>query len=85
MVKAEGTIIIWRNKSTLAEKLLICAINYSLLIFCIYISKNSTFWTFITGLLFMMVVFSQLAAGIKKEQLKFSSNQEVQEWLDTLT
>ena len=59
-------------------------VTFSMLAFCIYISQDSTWWTFVTGLMFMLFIFAKISS-IMKQNNEFKSKKELQEWVDSLS
>ena len=53
--------------------------------FLVYISQDSTFWTFISGSLFLIILFSKVSTLIKKESFRFETKAELQAWVDGLS
>lgn len=50
---------------------------------CVYISQDSTFWTFITGIMFIAFMFAKISAIMNKAS-GFKSKQDLQNWVDSL-
>lgn len=62
------------------ESIIQCAIKdlmtFVMLGFSVYISQQSTFWTFVTGLMFIMFAFIKVSAVYKKQVGTFTSKDE---------
>lgn len=56
--------------------------HLAFLAFCIWLSQGSTWWTFVTGCLFLLVFFSRVASLVKSSEMNFHSLDELQVWLD---
>ena len=54
----------------------------SFLAFCIWLSQGSTWWTFITGVLFLLVFFVRLAHVARANTTVFRGLDELHAWLD---
>lgn len=52
--------------------------------FCVYVSRDSAWWTFITGFLFIVFLFSKIKQVFDTRMLCFDSKKELQAWVDTL-
>lgn len=50
--------------------------------FCIWLSQGSTWWTFITGSLFLMIFAAYASKAVDKDKLSFEGLDELQAWLD---
>ncbi len=55
----------------------------SMVAFCVYISQGSTWWTFVTGLMFILFLFAKISSIMKRDN-EFKSKKELQEWVDSL-
>lgn len=55
---------------------------YSLLAFCVWLSRDSTWWTLVSGLLFLLTFFSTVASLARESKTEFRSLDELQVWLD---
>ena len=51
--------------------------------FCVYISQDSTWWTFITGLMFILFIFAKIK-GVMDKTINFKTKAELQKWVDDL-
>ena len=58
-------------------------VHLAVLSFCVYISMGSTFWTFITGGMFLMYIFGQVKRLLNLQQ-RFRTKEELQKWVDSL-
>jgi len=52
--------------------------------FCVYISQGSTWWTFITGLMFLVFFFANVKSMILDNANNFKSKEELQNWVNGL-
>lgn len=59
-------------------------VTFCFLAFCIYISIGSTWWTFLTGILFMIFGFGQVAYVMNLRKKKFTSKKDLIEWAESL-
>lgn len=58
--------------------------TFTFLVFCIWISQDSTWWTFLTGCLFLIFLFGKTAYFFKTNSNTFYSPDEVIEWAESL-
>ena len=49
----------------------------------VYISKDSTFWTVITGLMFILFLWAKIYSSLRKTKT-FTSTNQVRAWLDRI-
>ena len=59
-------------------------VSFSFLIFCIWLSQGSRWWTFVTGLLFLTALFIRCAVVLKQRSKIFKSKKELLEWANNL-
>ena len=71
-------------KETAAVRLVRRLIYFSLLAFCIYLSQGNTWWTFVTGLMFITVLGSILMGLVKESTTCFTDKASAIEYLEKL-
>jgi len=59
-------------------------VTFSFLIFCIWISQGSTWWTFFTGTITLLALWSRLASAFKQRVHTFKTKTELIEWANSL-
>ena len=59
-------------------------VTFSLLAFCIWISLGSTWWTFLTGMMFLLFAFGKLSVVFGQRCKKFTTKQELIDWANGL-
>lgn len=59
-------------------------VTFSFIAFCIYISQGSTWWTFVTGGMFLMFFIIKVGNIINKDMTTFESNSDAIEYLKNL-
>ena len=71
-------------KESLAQSVISDVATFGFLLLCIWVSQGSTWWTFFTGAMFLVVVCAKLAALTKSDRVhRFYSIGEMREWLDS--
>lgn len=68
---------------TVAQSIYKDAVTAIMVSFCVYISQNSTWWTFITGLMFIMFMLGRVKGIIDKNN-EFKTKKDLQKWVDEL-
>lgn len=63
-------------KENLKQSFIKDLITFSFLLLSIYVSYGSNFWTFITGILFLVFMSCKLAAIIEQNNNKFTNKEE---------
>ena len=59
-------------------------ITFSMLAFCIYISQGSTWWTFLTGLIFLIFLWGRLCDFVENRVTTFKNKEAAIEYLKNL-
>jgi predicted transcriptional regulator len=75
--------VLMENK-TLAQSLLSTFTTLVSTAFLIYISSGSTWWTFVTGALFLLVLFGKVAEMTKNNRVALYSKKEAIDWAQGL-
>ena len=69
---SESKITITMNpKENIAQSAVKDLITFSMLAFCIYLSQGSTWWTFITGIICIILLGAKLTALVKSSATTF--------------
>lgn len=70
-------------KESLPRSIISDLSTFGFLILCVYVSKDSAGWTFITGAMFLFFICVKLIAFSGSDStLRFYSLDEMQAWLD---
>jgi len=75
--------IIDRTESFI-ESLFSDLVTFSFLAFCIWLSKGSTWWTFVTGFMFIMGTATKLSYIMGTRNKDFKTKEELIQWADSL-
>ena len=59
-------------------------VTFSFIVFCVYISQGSTWWTFVTGGMFLMFALGKVGNIINKSTTTFESKQEAIDFLSII-
>lgn len=74
---------IFVKDETVAQSIYKDVVTGIMVSFCVYISQGSTWWTFITGLMFLIFFFSKVKTMMKMRN-SFKCKKDLQAWVDTL-
>lgn len=77
-------IAIWKVKESLAESIVKDFVTLITVGFLIYLSQGSTWWTFVTGGIFILLISFHVNKIISKSENKFSTTDQVRAWLDRI-
>ena len=75
--------VIYRTES-FVQSVFSDLVTFCFLAFCIYISIGSTWWTFLTGILFMIFGFCKVSYALNIRHKKFTSKKDLVEWAESL-
>ena len=70
-----------KEKENIIQSFFKDLITFSFIAFCVYISQDSTWWTFITGGMFLMFALIKIGNIINKSTTTFSSTEEAIKYL----
>ena len=71
------------SKSSRFQSVFEDLVTLAVLSFCVYIGRDSTFWTFITGSLFLLFVVVGANATINRAENKFDSKEDAIKYLNS--
>ena len=80
---SEENIVVLDKRESVLESFYKDFVTFSLLAFCIYISQGSTWWTFLTGLMFLIFTFAKISIIMKRHKV-FKSKKELLDWANKL-
>jgi hypothetical protein len=78
------TVELYYLKETVAQAIVKYIVMTVAVVFCVYISGDSVFWTFITGGFFLFTVCAKLVRLTKDTKNTFNSKKDIQAWVDGL-
>ena len=70
-----------KEKENIIQSFFKDLVTFSFIAFCVYISQDSTWWTFITGGMFLMFALIKIGNIINKSTTTFSSTEEAIKYL----
>ena len=77
-------INVYYLKETVAQSIVRNIIMIASMSFCVYISRDSTFWTFISGGILLIILSAKVLSKVNDTKNTFKSKEELQEWVDGL-
>lgn len=83
-IKTIETFKVLHIKRHWLDRLLNTVAAYTFFAFCIWLSRDSTFWTFVCGLLFFIAFWGYVASVNKTHSNRFNSVKELQDWANSL-
>ena len=83
MKLSEKEYIYFNESESVSKSIYKDFVTFTLMAFCIYISQDSTFWTFISGLLFIAFTFIRVSFVLDKRRI-FSSKKDLIEFVNNL-
>lgn len=73
---------VYKVNETFLDSLYKDIVTFGFLAFCIYISQDSTWWTLVTGVMFLVFAFGKIAVLLKRNRHEFRTKAELQKWVD---
>ncbi len=71
-----------KPKESIIQSAIKDLMTFVMLGFSVYISQQSTFWTFVAGLMFIMFMFAKISAIYKKQVGTFTNKDEAIEFIN---
>ena len=71
------------GKESVMESIYKDLVTFSFLCFSIWLSQGSKWWTFVTGIMFLMFTFGKMAIAFKRYN-RFKTKDELRKLVDTL-
>tara|TARA_R110000764_G_scaffold188520_2_gene273860 strand:+ start:39 stop:317 length:279 start_codon:yes stop_codon:yes gene_type:complete len=75
------TIVVIKEKEGFLQSFFKDLVTFSFIAFCVYISQESTWWTFVTGGMFLMFALMKVGNIINKSTNTFESKQKAIDFL----
>lgn len=79
----EPKFVVYDKSETILDSWAKDAVTFGFLFLCIYTSLGSTWWTFITGSMFILFLASK-AMVVNKRTKKCNSKEELKAWVESL-
>jgi len=81
-VKQGKQITLMDYRQTWTEKLASTLATFGLLGLCIWASQGNTWWTFFTGVLFLVTLVARIAAMSKRSKTEFADIHALKVWVN---
>lgn len=75
--------VVYDKSETILDSWAKDAVTFGFLFLCIYASRDNTWWTFITGSMFILFLASK-AIAVNKRTKKCNSKEELKAWVESL-
>jgi hypothetical protein len=79
--ESKVTVII-KQKENIIQSIFKDLVTFSFIAFCVYISKDSTWWTFITGGMFLIFSSIKISSVIDRSSTTFDNTEDAIEFLN---
>ena len=80
-MKEQPKYVLLDRRQTVGESLVRDGATFGFLLICIWASQGSTWWTFLTALMFLAFMMVRAAAFVGSRQHKFKSLDELEAWV----
>lgn len=74
--------VVLDRRQTVAESLVSDGATFGLLLLCIWVSQSSTWWTFCSGVFFLLWIVGKCAHTISSRKTEFDDLDAMQAWID---
>jgi len=81
-ISESKVIVSIKPKENILQSFVKDVTTFSMLAFCIYISQESTWWTFITGLMFLFLLWVKLQGLLKDNATTFNDKESAIKYLE---
>jgi hypothetical protein len=68
-------------RESLTQSIISDGFTLIMLSFCVYISQDSTWWAFVTGIMFIVFLYGKISSVVDKNT-EFNSLQSLKDWVD---
>ena len=76
--------IVFDKTESVIESWVKDAFSFIVILFCIYISRDSTWWTFVTGSMFLLMVSCRVSVLWSTKRKVFKSKAALLKWANSL-
>ena len=77
------TTITIKQKENIIQSVFKDLVTFTMIAFCVYISQGSTFWTFVTGGMFLFMFFIKVGSLINKSTTTFNNIDDAIKYLES--
>lgn len=75
--------IVFDKRESLYESVVKDGFTFSFIGLCIWVSQGSTFWTFLSGLIFLLFIYIRLSSVFTQRFKKFTTKEQAVAWLNS--
>lgn len=72
-----------KEKESVLQSILKDVFTFSFIIFCIYLSQGSTWWTMVTGFMFMLAFWVKVQKVVNGKTTTFDSKSEAIDYINS--
>ena len=84
IIGSAHTVVYYKNHEPLLMSVMRNTFTFLIVGLCVWVSKDSAWWTLVTGVLFLAFTWGRVSTLLKKDRLVFYSKEELKEWVDSL-
>ena len=82
--KPKTVFVVYDQTESLAQSIAADVVTFSFMLLCIYVSRDSTFWTFTSGVLFILFIAGKVAFVGKSQKTVLRSKEAALRWAQSL-
>ena len=83
-MEKETAYVVFDKRETLAESILKDLTTFAVVFLLVYVSRGSSWWTLVTGFMFIFIAFGKIASVAKKRHHVFKTKADLQNWVNKL-
>lgn len=83
-MKKETSYAVFDRRETLAESIIKDLTTFAVVFLLVYVSRGSSWWTLVTGLMFIFIAFGKIFRVVKKRHHVFKTKADLQDWANKL-
>lgn len=81
-IEVRKSVVVFDRTERLISSILRDAFSTAMLILCVYVSRDSTWWTFFSALVFLCYMGMKALSVYNERSVKFNNWHELRNWID---
>lgn len=83
-MEKDTSYAVFDKRETLAESIFKDLTTFAVVFLLVYVSRGSSWWTLVTGLMFIFIAFGKISSVVKKSHHVFKTKADLQDWVNKL-
>lgn len=81
-IEVQKSVVAYDKTERLITSVIRDAFSTAMLILCVYVSRDSTWWTFFSALVFLFFMGMKVWSKYDERTVKFKNWEELRDWID---